>query len=96
LSHIACLAVGNAPRTVVCEPRDQIVDGDEIGEGARPVDLDHGQELAVCRFERSVAIDIDESKGERAQCPRLGDNLERAVAEMAARGVEDRDRPQAR
>jgi hypothetical protein len=92
LSHIACLVRGHAPGTVVREPSEQVVDGDEIRKGASPVDLDHGKVLAVCRLERGVAPDVDESKRERAQRLRLGDDLEGAVAEMAARSVEDRDR----
>src|SRR5688500_2342122 len=41
------------------EPLPEPVGGDEVGEGALPVDLDDGQRLAVARLQQLVPVDLD-------------------------------------
>jgi len=39
--------------------------------------------LAICGLERGVAIDVDKLEIERSPAARLGDNVDRAVTEVA-------------
>jgi hypothetical protein len=61
-----------------------------VDEGAPPLDLHHRDPLPVSRLQRGIAVDLDLLELERDLPPDLGDNLSRALAEMAGlRVVED-------
>ena len=90
MSHIACPSEAGRG-TVAAEPVEQGSDRDEVGERANAVDLDHGQVFAVGGLERGVATDVDDLQVEGVPAARLGDDLERAFTEVAARRVVDGD-----
>jgi hypothetical protein len=52
--------------------------------------------LAICGLERGVATDVDQLEIERLPAARLGDDVDRAVTQVAALRVVDRDRSQRR
>ena len=62
-----------------------------VDEGPPPLDLDHGQPLAVSRLQGGVAgdVDLDEAVAELGLQPAQGG--ERPLAEVAARRVVDGD-----
>ena len=67
---------------------ERALDRDEVRERPHPVDLDHGQVLAVRGLQRLVAADVDELEVNSAGLePR--DDLDRALAEVAALRVVD-------
>ena len=74
------------------EALPQSVHVDEVRERVLPVDLDHGNALAVARLERRVGADVDELEMEAELRVERRHDLERAPAEAAVRGVEDPDR----
>jgi hypothetical protein len=55
------------------------------------VDLHDRQPLAILRLERGIAGDVDLAKAEAELRLQLSKLLERALAEVAALGVEDDD-----
>jgi hypothetical protein len=88
LSHIAC-PVGSARRGTIVPERqglqaiEQAFDRDEVRKRPGAVDLDHGKVLAVLRFERLDAADVDELEGELLLTLGLSDNVDRTVTEVA-------------
>jgi hypothetical protein len=48
--------------------------------------------LAICGLERGVATDVDKLEVERLPAARLGDDVDRALTEVAVLRVVDRDR----
>jgi hypothetical protein len=73
------------------KPSSQRFGVDEIREDALSVDLDHGQVLSILRLELRVAAYIDELELERELDLDLADDLERTLAQVAIRGVIERD-----
>ena len=82
--------------TVTAKAVEQAVDRDEVRERANAVDLDHGEKLAVFSLERGDTADVDELETERRSCLCIADDLECALAEMAALRVVERDSAQGR
>jgi hypothetical protein len=64
---------------------------DEVDERALAADLDDGKPLAVTRLELGVAADVDRAQLEAELRPRLLDDSERPLAQVAALGVVDDD-----
>ena len=75
----------------MAEPVGQAIGRDEVGERADAVDLDHRQVLAIRRLERGIATDVDELEVEGVTVAHLGDDLDRAFAEVTAGRVVDGD-----
>jgi hypothetical protein len=64
---------------------------DVVGEGPRPVDLDHGNQLAVARLQLLVAGDIDLSQVEVELLVQFRQRRARPVAQVAVRRVVEDD-----
>jgi len=85
-SHSAC-GVRDRSRQAIAErirlhePRERLL----------AVDLDDRQQLPVARLELGVAVDLDHLERERQLRPDGLDDLERRLAEVAARPDEDGD-----
>ena len=60
---------------------------DVVDEGARALDLDHGQPLAVARLELGVARDVDLLELERHLLAHGRDDPAGPLAEVTASGV---------
>ena len=75
----------------MCELPAQRLRLDEVRERPLAVDLDDGQELAIPRFELCVPGDVDLVELEWVLGPRGLDDPPRRRAQVALRGVEERD-----
>jgi hypothetical protein len=64
---------------------------DVVDEGPLAVDLHHREPLPVAGLEAGIAVDLDLLEVERNLLPNLGDDLPRALAEMAALCVVEDD-----
>lgn len=73
------------------EPFSESVRVDEVGERARAVYLDDGEQLAVAGLELGIALDVDELELEAELRLHLAEHLERTLAEVAVRGVVEPD-----
>jgi hypothetical protein len=73
------------------EPAAERVRVDVIGEEPLTVDLDYRQPLPVAGFELGVARDVDLFEREAELGAQLLELLASPVAEMAPRGVVERD-----
>jgi hypothetical protein len=73
------------------QPRAETLGGDEVLERRLTVDLDHGEALAVERFELRHAADVHQLELEAELVVELFDDLERPRAEAAVGGVVDDD-----
>ena len=95
--HILPDPVGSARRGTIVPERqglqatEQGVDRDEVRERPDAVELDHGKVLAVLRFERLDAADVDELERELLLTLGLTNNVDRTVAEVATLCVIQRD-----
>ena len=75
----------------LCEPPAERFGVHVVGEDALAVDLDHGQPLAIARFELGLAGDVDLVELEVLFDAQLGQLRSRALAEMAVGGVVEGD-----
>ena len=73
------------------QERAQPVGVDEVRERPLPVDLDHGEELAVAALELRAPADVDHLELEADLVAQVADDLERPLAEAAVSSVVDRD-----
>ena len=64
---------------------------DVVGEDALAVDLDHREPLAVTRLKLGVAADVDLDELERVLRAHTFEHRARPLAQVAARGREERD-----
>jgi hypothetical protein len=76
------------PSAAAAQPLPQRLGLDVVREGALAVHLDDRDRLAIRRFEGGIPADVDALEVAGAD---LVDDLERALAEMAVRGVVDDD-----
>jgi hypothetical protein len=81
---------GREPSGTSLESPSQRVGLHEVGERTLAVDLDHGESAAVRGLELGVAVDLDPL--EAVAAADLLDDLERALAEVAAGSRVDDDR----
>jgi hypothetical protein len=64
---------------------------DVVDEQPLPVELDHGEPLAIVRLELGIAVDRDLLELEAELVAQLGELCARPLAERAARRVVERD-----
>ena len=75
----------------LCKPPAESLGVDVVDEGAPPVDLDHGQQLAVARLQVRDAADVHLLELERELRAQPLQNRPRALAQAAARRAVERD-----